>query len=85
MDFLYLIVIGLVAGWLAGLIMKGRGLGFFGNIIVGIIGALIGGWLLWELGINMPFKSGFVNNLLSALGGAIVLLFLASLVSGRKK
>lgn len=73
------LIIGAIAGWLAGTLMKGRGFGVIGNLIVGIIGAFLGGlifnWLGLSLGVNP-----LLSSLLTALVGAIVLLFLVSLV-----
>jgi uncharacterized membrane protein YeaQ/YmgE (transglycosylase-associated protein family) len=77
MEFLWFILIGAAAGWLAGQIWKGSGLGVLGNIIVGILGGVIGGWLAGKLGISF---GGLLGNLLVATGGAVVLLFLASLI-----
>jgi len=77
-EILYILGIGLVAGWLAGQLMGGRGFGAVGNIIVGVLGAVAGGWLLSELGVS--FGDGLVPRLLTALVGAVVLLFLAALL-----
>ena len=74
MDILWFILVGLVAGWLAGLIVKGRGLGLLGDLIVGVIGALIGGYLFSFLNISLPV-TGFWGSLLTATIGAILLLF----------
>lgn len=71
------LVIGLVAGWLASILMKGRGLGLVGNLVIGVIGALLGGFLFNLLGINV---GGLVGLLLMATVGAIVLLFLMRLI-----
>lgn len=71
------LVVGGVAGWLAGQIMKGRGFGLIGNIIVGIVGAVIGGWLLGNLGF---FPGGLVGQLITALIGAVLLLFVIGLI-----
>jgi uncharacterized membrane protein YeaQ/YmgE (transglycosylase-associated protein family) len=73
MDFLWAIIIGGLAGWLASLLMKGRGLGIIGNIIIGIIGAVLADWLFGLLGLSLGF-------FFEALIGAIILLFFASLV-----
>ena len=51
MEILYFLVIGLIAGWLAGIIMKGRGFGILGNIIVGVIGSVLGGFLFRLIGL----------------------------------
>jgi uncharacterized membrane protein YeaQ/YmgE (transglycosylase-associated protein family) len=75
---LILLVIGAVAGYLAGVIVKGYGFGLVGNIVVGIVGALVGGWLLPQLGL---FPGGNVTGqIVSATAGAVVLLLLISLV-----
>jgi len=77
MNFVWFILLGAVAGWLAGQITKGGGFGLIGNIIVGILGAVIGGWLAGALGI---FSGSLLGSLLIATGGAIVLLFVISLI-----
>ena len=74
MDLLIFLLIGALAGWLAGVIMKGGGFGLIGDIVVGILGSYVGGWLLPKLGINLG--SGFIT----AVIGAVVLLFLVRLV-----
>ena len=66
------LVIGGVAGWLAGLIVKGYGLGLIGNIIVGIIGAVIAGWLLPMAGFVLV--GGFIAAIINAVIGAVILL-----------
>jgi len=66
------LIIGAVAGWLAGTFVKGGGFGLIGDIIVGIIGAFIGGWLAGVLHIHVG--SGWVSTILTASAGAIVLL-----------
>jgi uncharacterized membrane protein YeaQ/YmgE (transglycosylase-associated protein family) len=77
MHFLWFILLGAVAGWLAGQITKGGGFGLLGNIIVGILGAVIGGWLAGVLGI---FSGSLLGSLLIATGGAVVLLFVIGLI-----
>ena len=77
MGIVLYLLIGAVAGWLAGLIMKGRGFGIFGNMIVGIIGGFIGGFLFRVLGLA---STSFIGSLVTALVGAIVLLFIVGLV-----
>lgn len=72
------IVIGAVAGWLAGMIVKGGGFGLLGDIVVGIIGAFIGGWLLARLGVHIG--TGIVRTIISATIGAVVLLAILRLV-----
>lgn len=71
------LVIGAIAGWLAGTLVKGYGFGLLGNIVIGVIGAYIGAWLLPQLGFGM---SGLLGAIVSATIGAIVLLLLIGLV-----
>lgn len=71
-GLLILLLIGAVAGWLAGLIVKGRGLGLIGNIVVGIVGAFISSWLLPRLGIVIG--GGIVGSIIHAMIGAVILL-----------
>ena len=71
-----MLVIGAVAGWLAGQVMKGAGFGLLGNIIVGILGAIVAGFLLPGI-IPIP---GIVGNIVSATIGAIILLFVIGLL-----
>lgn len=72
------LLIGAVAGWLAGMIIKGGGLGILGNIIIGVLGAVLGGWLFGVLGISVGNE--WVGMLVTALVGAVVLLFLLTLI-----
>ncbi|MFY9825880.1 MAG: GlsB/YeaQ/YmgE family stress response membrane protein [Thermoanaerobaculia bacterium] len=78
MSFIWFILIGLIAGWLAGQVMKGGGYGVLGDIIVGILGALLGGWLFGALGI-WP-GGGLLGSLIVAFIGACILLFLVRLI-----
>jgi uncharacterized membrane protein YeaQ/YmgE (transglycosylase-associated protein family) len=71
------LVIGAIAGWLAGVVMKGGGFGLIGDIIVGIIGAVVGGWLFGVLGIT---AGGLVGAIITAFVGACVLLFVIRLI-----
>jgi len=71
-GLLILLLIGAVAGWLAGLIVKGRGLGLIGNIVVGIVGAFIASWLLPQLGIAIG--GGILGSIIHAMIGAVILL-----------
>lgn len=75
---LILLLIGAIAGYLAGLIVKGYGFGIVGNIIVGIVGAIVGGWLLPKLGLFTG--SGILGEIISATIGAVVLLILIGFV-----
>ncbi len=78
MEFLRFILIGLAAGWLAGQLMRGGGFGVIGDIIVGAIGALLGGFLFSTLGVYP--RGGLLCSLVVATIGAIVLLFLLRLI-----
>ena len=77
MEFVWFILIGLVAGWLAGVIMKGGGFGVVGDIVVGVIGALIGGWLFTRMGVA---AGGLLGAIIVATVGAIILIFLLRLI-----
>ena len=71
------LVVGAVAGWLAGLIVEGYGFGLVGNIVVGIIGALIAGWLLPLVGLNLG--GGIIAAIINAVIGAVILLVVIGL------
>ena len=77
MNLLWFLIIGAIAGWLAGQIMKGKGFGLIGNLIVGVIGAIIGGFVFDALGIA---AYGLIGSLIAALVGAIILLWIVSLI-----
>jgi len=77
MHLIGFLIIGLVAGWLAETIMKGRGAGLVVNLIVGVVGAYLGGLLFGFLGLSMH---GIIGSLISATVGAVVLLFIVGLV-----
>ncbi len=72
------LVIGGVAGWLAGLILKGGGFGLIGNIVVGILGALLGGWLFGVLGISVGGE--WVGPIVTATVGAVLLLVIIGFI-----
>ena len=78
MDFLWFLVVGLVAGWLAGILVKGGGFGVVGDIVVGVIGALLGGWLFSMFGASTG--GGLVGSIVVATVGAVVLLFIVRLI-----
>ncbi|MEC5385164.1 GlsB/YeaQ/YmgE family stress response membrane protein [Uliginosibacterium sp. H3] len=73
MQFVWFILIGLVAGWLAGKIVKGGGFGVVGDIVIGVLGALLGGFLFSLLGLA---STGLIGSIVTATVGAIVLIFL---------
>jgi len=75
------LIVGLVAGWLAGIFMRGRHLGVLASLVVGVIGALIGGFLFSVLG---PDLRAFIGEVCVALVGAVVLLYLLGIVDKRK-
>lgn len=77
MDFILWIIIGALAGWIAGQVMKGGGFGLLGNIGVGIVGSFIGGWLFGLLGIG---GGNLISSLVAAVVGAIILLYVVRLV-----
>lgn len=81
MDLLTWLVVGLVAGVLAALVVGGVGL--LGDIIVGIVGAFVGGWIFRQLGVTTPF-GGLAGTIFTAFVGAVVLLFLLHLLAGRR-
>lgn len=78
MHFLWFILIGLCAGWLAGQLVKGGGFGVIGDIVVGVIGALLGGWLFGALGLSIG--GGLLGSLIIATIGAVILIFLVRLI-----
>ncbi len=71
------LVIGAIAGWLAGQIMRGGGFGLVGDIVVGIVGAVVGGWLLPRIGVFV--LGGMLGEILNAVIGACVVLFIVRL------
>jgi uncharacterized membrane protein YeaQ/YmgE (transglycosylase-associated protein family) len=77
MDFIWWIIIGLIAGWAAGKIMRGGGYGAVTDTILGIVGAVVGGWLLGVLGIH---AGGFIGTIVVAIIGAMFLIWLSRLL-----
>jgi uncharacterized membrane protein YeaQ/YmgE (transglycosylase-associated protein family) len=84
MGLLSWIVVGVIAGWLSGQVLKGRGFGLLGDIIVGVIGGLIGGWLAKVL-LNIPNAVNGINleSILVAFLGAVVLIVAVRMFQGR--
>ena len=82
MFWLWYIVIGAVAGWLGGLIVRGSGAGLLLNIVVGVIGGVLGGWLFGLVGLQ---GGNMVWSLLTAIVGAILLLLLIGLLNKKRK
>jgi uncharacterized membrane protein YeaQ/YmgE (transglycosylase-associated protein family) len=85
MSIISWIIVGLIAGWLAGLVVKGGGFGLFGNIIVGIIGGVLGGWLgssLFNIGAGVDGIN--IGSIFVAFVGAVVLLLLVRMFTGNR-
>jgi len=77
-SIIVMLIVGAIAGWLAGKLVQGFGFGLIWNIVIGIIGAFIGVWLLTKL--NITPGSGFIGSIVNALIGSLVLLFIVGLV-----
>ena len=77
MNLLIFLLIGALAGWLAGLVVKGRGMGLLVNMLVGVLGAFFGGWLLPRLGVGIGGEYGLF---LTAFIGAVVLLLIVMVI-----
>ena len=86
MGILAWIVVGLIAGWLASQVMRGGSYGVIGDIILGVVGALIGGFLAANL-LNMPDAVNGINvtSILVALVGAVILIAILRMMSGRRR
>ena len=82
MGLLWFVIIGAIAGWLAGQFMRGHGFGLLGDIIVGIIGAFIGRYLSTMAGLGLG--RGLIGTLIVAFLGAVILLFIVRLITGRR-
>lgn len=79
MELIIWLVVGGVAGWLAGLFVKGFGFGLIGNVVIGIVGGIVAGWLLPHLGIFIG--GGIIAEIINAVIGAVVLLVVIGLIS----
>ncbi len=77
-SFVIWLIVGAIAGWLAGQIVKGMGFGLIGNIVVGIVGALVAGWLLPRIGIVIG--GGMIATVINATIGAVILLVVLGLI-----
>ena len=82
-SLIVILFVGLVAGWLAGKIVRGAGFGIIGDIVIGIVGAFIASWLFPRLGIHLGF--GVVSKIIYSAIGAIILLLVVRLVRGGGK
>lgn len=78
MNLLWFLIVGVVAGWLAGKLVKGGGFGLIGDLVVGVIGALVGGFLFSTLGVSAG--GGLIGSILVATIGAVVLLYVVRLI-----
>jgi uncharacterized membrane protein YeaQ/YmgE (transglycosylase-associated protein family) len=72
------IIVGAIAGWLAGLVVRGFGFGLLGNIVIGILGAILGGWLFGAAGIAIG--AGILNTIITAFLGAVILLLIVRVI-----
>lgn len=81
-DFVAWVIAGLLAGWLAGLVVRGRGFGCLGDIILGIVGALVGGIVVSLLPLNLPTTYGFWGTVVVAFLGALILAAIGRLIGG---
>jgi uncharacterized membrane protein YeaQ/YmgE (transglycosylase-associated protein family) len=79
-SLLVIILVGIIAGWLAGRVMEGGGFGLIGDLLVGLIGAFVGDWMLPRLGIHLG--TGLVAAIMNAFIGAVVFLLILRLLSG---
>jgi len=77
MDILWFLLVGLIAGWLAGKVMKGSGYGLIGDLVIGVIGAVVGGYLFGLLGIQ---AGGLIGAIITAFVGAVVFIYLLRLL-----
>ena len=79
MEFIVYLIVGGIAGWLAGVVVKGGGFGLIGDIIVGILGGLIAGWLCAHV-LNFSMGGGIIGQIITSAIGAIILLLVIRLV-----
>ena len=78
------IIIGVLAGWLTGKLMKGSGFGFFMDMIVGLLGALVGGFLSSHLGLGGVGQHGLIVSIVIAVIGAVILTWLLRMITGNR-
>jgi uncharacterized membrane protein YeaQ/YmgE (transglycosylase-associated protein family) len=79
------IIIGVIAGWLTGKLMKGSGFGFLMDMVVGLIGALIGGFISNHLGLGGAGQHGLIMSIVIAVIGAVILTLIVRMISGNRK
>ncbi len=87
MELLAWLIVGAIAGWLAGLLVKGdEGLGVVGHVVLGLVGALLGGWVVSLVTNNDPMDGVFdISTLVTAVIGAVVLVVIGGMVMGRRR
>lgn len=87
MEWLTWLIVGAIAGWLAGLLVKGdEGMGVIMHIVLGIVGALLGGWVVSQVTGNDPMDGVFdVSTILTAVVGAVVVVIIANMVMGNRR
>ena len=83
MGFFSWIIVGLIAGWATGKIMRGAGYGVIMDIVIGIVGALVGGFIMRALGFDG--QGGFIYTILVAIGGAVLLTWIMRMISGNRR
>lgn len=79
------IIIGVIAGWITGKIMKGSGYGFIMDMVVGLIGALIGGWIGNAVGYGTASQHGMIGSIIIAVIGAVALTLIVRLITGNRR
>ena len=84
-SVIIILVLGALAGWLAGLVFQGGGLGLIGNIVIGILGGFIGYWLLPKINVHINTGTTWLNYVLTAAIGALALLVVINLIFGRSR
>lgn len=82
-NLLIILAVGIAAGWLAGQIVEGTGLGLVGDLVIGVAGAFIASWILPQLGIHLG--SGIISAIIEAAIGAVLLLVIIKLIRGRNR
>jgi uncharacterized membrane protein YeaQ/YmgE (transglycosylase-associated protein family) len=82
LELFYTLLIGAVSGWFAGLLMRGQEYGLLWNVVLGILGSFVGGWLLNKLGMHPDFGHKTINLIVTSVVGAMVVLFIARLMQG---
>jgi len=82
---LWWIIVGVIAGWVTGKLMKGSGYGFIMDMIVGLVGALIGGWIAGMLGFGSTGSHGMIGAIIIAVIGAVLLTLVVRLITGNRR